>query len=69
MRETSRVNFPAFPTKATPQLSKNKKWGMQIGASLSQVFPGASGFLHFFFPVFNPAMNLSIFIHFIANTH
>jgi len=25
--------------------------------------------LHFFFPVFNPAMNLSIFIHFIANTH
>jgi hypothetical protein len=42
------VDFSAFPTKATPQIPKNKKRGTQTGASLSQLFPGASGFLHFF---------------------
>jgi len=62
LRETSKVDFSAFPTKATPQIPKNKKLGTQTGASLSQLFPGASGFLHFFFSGFQSRlMNPSIF--------
>jgi hypothetical protein len=56
------VDFSAFPTKATAQIPENKKWGTQTGASLSQLFPGASGFLHFFSSCFQSIlMNPSFF--------
>jgi len=49
LRETSRIYFSAFPTKAPNQNPKIKKRGTQTGASLPQLFPRASSFLQFFF--------------------
>jgi hypothetical protein len=49
LRETSPVDFSAFPTKALREIPKIKKVGDANGASLSQLFPGASRFLQFFF--------------------
>jgi hypothetical protein len=40
---------PAFPTEALLIFFQIKKWGMQTGANISQVFLSASGFLHLYF--------------------
>src|SRR6266850_7146536 len=54
--------FLSLPHEGNAPIPKNKKWGTQTGASLSQLFPGASGFLHFFFSCFQSRlMNPSIF--------
>jgi len=49
LRETSRIYFSAFPTKAPNQNPKIEKRGTQTGASLPQLFTRASSFLQFFF--------------------
>jgi hypothetical protein len=48
LRETSRIYFSAFLSKAPNQNPKIEMRGTQTGASLPQLFPGASSFLQFF---------------------